>query len=116
MTLYELNQANYINLPTLAKEQLERKIPYIVSFIDKNKGNYFLVLERESRHYTLLTFKDGRYNPGAMARELLDLMQSFSEIKSIEDAGDMLEIWAVCDGECSMYAFFNYDAGVIEVS
>lgn len=116
MTLYELNQANYINLPTLTKEQLEKKIPYIVSFIDKNKGNYFLVLEKESRHYTILTFKDGRYNPGAMARELLELMQSFSEIKSIEDSDNMLEIWAVYNDKCSMYAFFNYDAGVIEVS
>lgn len=116
MTLYELNQANYINLPTLTKEQLEKKIPYIVSFIDKNKGNYFLVLEKESRHYTILTFKDGRYNPGAMARELLELMQSFSEIKSIEDSDNMLEIWAVSNDKCSMYAFFNYDAGVIEVS
>lgn len=116
MTLYELNQANYINLPTLTKEQLEKKIPYIVSFIDKNKGNYFLVLEKESRHYTILTFKDGRYNPGAMARELLELMQSFSEIKSIEDSDNILEIWAVSNDKCSMYAFFNYDAGVIEVS
>ena len=116
MTLYELNQANYANLPTLTEEQLEKKIPYIVSYIDKNKGQYFLVLEKESRHYTILTFKDGRYNPGAMARELIDLMQSFSEIKSIEDTGDMLEIWATDGDNCSMYAFFNYDAGVIEVS
>lgn len=119
MTLYELNQANYAKLPSLTDEQLKEKIPYIVSFIDKHKGKYFLVLEREQRHYTILTFKDGRYNPGAMARELLELVKSFSEIKSIEESNDMLEVWVtqkkLDQEECRMYAFFNYDAGVIEV-
>lgn len=118
MTLYELNQANYSKLPTMTEEQLDKKIPYIVDFIDKHKGKYFLVLEREQRHYTILTFKDNRYNPGAMAREVIELINSFSQIKSIEVSGDMLEIWSTDNDkeDCRMYAFFNYDAGVIEVS
>lgn len=117
MTLYELNQTNYANLPTLTHEQLEKRVPYIVSFIDKNKGKYYLVLDKEQRYYTILTFKDNKYNPGAMARELIDLLESGNQIKSIEENGDMLEIWATNDqNECSMYAFFDYDAGVIEIS
>lgn len=126
MTLFDLNQANYPNLPTLTEEQLNKKVPFIVDFIDKHKGKNFLVLEKEQRHYTLLTFKDGKYNPGAMARELITLINSFSEIKSIEVSTDMVEIWVIQkkwnpdtnkdEEECRMYAFFNYDAGVIEVS
>lgn len=121
MTMYELNQANYANLPTMTEQQLKAKVPYIVSYLDKHRGSYYLLLEKEQRYYTFFTFKDGHYNPGRMAGELIDIVADLGDVKAIEtdNLDNMLEIWITSrdtsDGECSMYGFFNYDGGVIEV-
>ena len=118
MTLYDINQANYANLPTLTDEQLAKLIPYIVDFLDKNKSKYYLMLEKEQRYYTFFTFPRGNYNPGKLAREIISLAQELGDIKSIEvdELGTMLEIWIVNHGECTMYGLFDYAGGVIEVS
>ena len=119
MTLFELNQANYINLPTMTDEQLAKKIPYMVDFFDKHKSKYYLMLEKEQRYYTFFTFPRGNYNPGKLAREIISLAKDLGDVKSIEvnGLGNMLEIWIVIpDGECHMYGLFDYTEGVIEVS
>lgn len=120
MTLYELNQANYTNLPSKTQEELAKIVPYIVSFLDKHKSKYYLLLERESRYYTLFTFPKGNYNPGQLAHELIDLIQHLGEVKSIEEDAHgegMLEIWLTPHGEkeCRLYGLFDYSEGVIEI-
>lgn len=118
MTLFELNQANYANAPTMSKESLTKSIPYIASFISKYKSNYYLLLEKDQRYYTFFTFKKN-FNPTKLAKELIDLAMCLGEVKSIEESnnGGMLEIWVVdkMTGECRMYGFFDYQGGTIEI-
>ena len=115
MTVYELNKANYGNLPTMTKDELDKSIPYIVSFLDEYKSRYYLMLEAEQRYYTFFTFPNNNYNPGALAHELIDLASELGPIKSIEESGTMLEIWIGQGEDCRMYGFFDYHEGVIEV-
>ena len=61
MTLYEFNKANYGNLPNMTDEELAKSVPYIVSFLDKYKSKYYLMInapdkENDSRYYTMFTF------------------------------------------------------------
>ena len=119
MTLYELNQVNYANAPTMSKESLTKSIPYVASFISKYKSNYYLLLEKDQRYYTFFTFSNG-FNPTKLAKELIDLVSHLGEVKSIEESesnNGMLEIWVVnkMTGECRMYGFFDYQGGTIEV-
>ena len=120
MTLFELNQANYAQLPSKTQDQLEKSIPYIVSFLDKSKSKYYLMLEREQRYFTVFAFPKGNYNPGALAHEIIDLISHLGEVKSIEEdaaGAGMLEIWLIPHGEkeCRMYGLFDYSEGVIEI-
>lgn len=114
---YEFNKANYANLPVMTKEELTRSIPYIVSFLDKSKSKYYLMLEADQRYYTLFTFPKGNYNPGELAREIISIAEELGPIKSIEESsdGNMLEIWIGNGEDCRMYGLFDYSRGVIEV-
>lgn len=118
MTQFELNKANYAVLPTKTHQELEKTIPYIVSFLDQHKSKYYLMLETEQRYYTFFTFPKGNYNPGELAREIVSLAEDLGEVKSIETdrLDNMLEIWIVQNGECRMYGLFDYSKGVIEIS
>lgn len=119
MTVFELNQANYANAPTMSKESLNKSIPYVASFISKYKSRYYLLLEKDQRYYTFFTFLHGNFNPTKLAKELIDLAADLGEVKSIEESqlGGMLEIWVVdkMTGECKMYGFFDYQRGTIEL-
>ena len=117
MTLFEFNQANYANAPTMSKESLNKSISYVASYVSKHKSKYYLMLEKDQRYYTFFTFLHGNFNPTKLAKELIDLAADLGEVKSIEEMGDMLEIWVVdkMTGECKMYGFFDYSKGTIEL-
>ena len=115
MTLYELNQANYAQLPTMDKAALANSRGYIIDFLDREKSKYYLLLNNDLHYYTLFTFKGG-YNPGAMTKEILDIVSELGEVKSIEtNSNGALEFWIVTEDGCNMYPLFTYERGVIEI-
>ena len=118
MTLYELNKANYLNLPTLRKESLNESTILIKNFITKHLGGkYYMLLNNDLHYYTVFTYKSPLSTAEDMANELIDLAAELGDVKAIEvnDENDYIEVWIARDDDCDVYLFFNYDRGVITV-
>lgn len=118
MTLYELNKAGYLSLPTLNELELYSYQQKVLEFINDKKAKYFMLLNHDIRYFTLFSHinedKDNKY----VAKEVMDIARSLGDIKSIELSNDTnaIEFWIVdYTGECNLYIFFNYDQGVIEI-
>lgn len=118
MTLYELNQLGYAAIPTMSEEDLEKaRIKVINSFVVNHASHYYMLLGRDRNYYTIFTFKS-QFNADALSKEVIDVIQTLGEIKSIEthEGGDALEIWAKdTEDVAHMYAMFDYSQGVIEI-
>ena len=118
MNLYELNQAGYAALPTMTKEEIISKKDAIFNFMSgDNLGSYYMLLCNELRYYTLFDVYRpfGKIITGSMVDEILEIIISLGELKAIEVNSSMIEFWVLKDNECHMYAFFNYDNGVIQL-
>lgn len=113
MTLYEFNQAGYLSMRKMTKKELQDKSKDIQKFIDNNKGKYFMLVCNELKYYTLFHTDPKKIFP--ITTELLSIVIELGDLKAIEINDSMVEFWIQKDGECHMYAFFNYDRGVIEV-
>ena len=117
MTLYDLNAQNYALLPTMRYKDLQVARGTIEKYLEENPAKYYLVLEKGQRYYTVLTYVGDERDTKAMADQLIDLAASLGRIKSIESGSGMIEMWIVDDkNNCSMYGFFPWDEGVIEVT
>ena len=117
MTLYDLNVENYAALPTMRYKDLQVAKRTIEDYLEENPAKYYLVLEKRQRYYTMLTYVGDERDIGTMADQLIDLAASLGRIKSIENGRGMIEMWIVDDeNNCSMYGFFPWDEGVIEVT
>lgn len=113
MKLYELNQAAYAKLPTITStESVHQKV---VSFLERNPGKYYMLLNKDKRYYTVYVNKSRDNNK--LTEDLLDLAMHdmHGELKEIEDSEDHLEFWIANGDIADMYIFFKYDDGVIEV-
>lgn len=118
INLFELNQTNYALLPTLNKEELKKSKKEIKEYLQAHK-EYFLMLEKEQRYYTVFCYGNARKrNYDKMANEILAIVTDLGEIKSIEVDEIKIEFWILPKGEeeCRLYMFFDYDGGVIEVN
>ena len=69
----------------------------------------------ERKSVTMFEYK-GYIYPVLMIKEILDVIQTYGELKAVEIKDDMVELWVVePDNVCRMYALFDYDRGVIQI-
>lgn len=116
MNLYELNQPSYNSLPKMTKAEIERMRMKIHDCQDMDIPKYYMLVCNELRYYTLFHNKSNElFWSDKLLDEVLDVVQELGELKAIEVDGGMIEFWVSKNGECHMYAFFDYDRGVIEV-
>lgn len=119
MNFYEVNKAAYNALPTMTPEQEEEGVKTLCSYIEKKQNTYYMMVNHDYRYFTLFRHTVPSAYIRAFAKEILDVAKSLGILKAVECSqdGNMIEIWitSTMADECSMYGFFGYDAGVIEV-
>ena len=116
MNMYEMNKVGYAGLPEMTVEEVKNSIPLIRKYLSDNSGKYYMLLNNESKYYTVFAFTDeSRFKD--MAQEIISIVLPLGQIKSIELSNDgmAVEFWIMYDGECRVFYLFNYDRGVIEV-
>ena len=112
MTLYELNQAGYSSLPNMTYADILNNIKEIKKYLNEHSSKYYALLNNDLKYYTLFAIVS---NPSDLIAEIISVVTSLGKIKSIEATDSMVEFWIEYKGECHMFAFFDYDNGVIEV-
>lgn len=116
-TLYDMNKAAIINMPSLTNSELKKNLKKIKQFFLDKTDKYFMLLNRETYNFTL--FNLGNKNEIAMKQTMDDFKECLDNrgrIVSIEtDSAGNYEIWIVDDfNEALVYYLFPYDLGVIE--
>lgn len=116
-TLYDMNKAAIINMPSLTNSELKKNLKKIKQFFLDKTDKYFMLLNRETYNFTL--FNLGNKNEIAMKQTMDDFKECLDNrgrIISIElDSAGNYEIWIVDDfNEALVYYLFPYDLGVIE--
>lgn len=117
MTLYELNQVGYANLPTMTEQEVEAaRIKVINPFITNHASHYYMLLCNEQHYYTIFTFKSC-FDANELSNTLFEVVQDLGEIKSIEENSGALEFWIKKKDEdvSNVYVLFDYSQGVIEI-
>lgn len=116
-TLYDMNKAAIINMPSLTNSELKKILKKIKQFFLDKTDKYFMLLNRETYNFTL--FNLGNKNEIAMKQTMDDFKECLNNrgrVVSIElDSAGNYEIWIVDDfNEALVYYLFPYDLGVIE--
>lgn len=116
-TLYDMNKAAIINMPSLTNSEFRKNLKKIKQFFLDKTDKYFMLLNRETYNFTL--FNLGNKNEIAMKQTMDDFKECLDNrgrIVSIEtDSAGNYEIWIVDDfNEALVYYLFPYDLGVIE--
>lgn len=117
MTLYELNQVGYANLPTMTEQEIEEaKIKVISPFIMNHASHYYMLLCNEKHYYTVFALK-ATFESARITKTLFEIFQELGEIKSIEENNGALEFWIKAKDEetCNVYVLFDYSQGVVEI-
>lgn len=116
MTLYEFNQAAYLNLPNMAYGEIIKTKELITQFLNNHKSRYYAMINNDKRYFTVFTYKKDP-NATQLSSEIIDVAKTLGNIKAIEVGDDMVEFWIVPfqEKECIMFALFDYKKGVIEV-
>lgn len=114
MNLYELNQSGYQSLPKMTKTEIESAKAKIRESFDLDQFNYTMLVCNELHYYTLFC-KTTQFWSMDLMNELFEIAKDLGQLKAVEITDSMVELWISKDGECHMYAFFDYDRGVIEV-
>lgn len=116
MTLYEMNQAEMINIKPLSNSELKQRYKEIIWDYVYNKcpnSKYFMLLCNHISYYTLFVSDD---KAKALNSEFLNCLEWVGEILSIEynETNGVPEIWIKTPkGDCHCMYFFAYDDGVI---
>ncbi len=116
-TLYDMNKAAIINMPSLTNSEFKKNLKKIKQFFLDKTDKYFMLLNRETYNFTL--FNLGNKNEIAMKQTMDDFKECLDNrgrVVSIEqDSTGNYEIWVVDDfNEALVYYLFPYDLGVIE--
>lgn len=112
MTLYELNQMGYENLPKMTKAEIEQSKEVFKQLIEENPGTYYMLLNHDIRYFTLFV-KSEKTSLDNFINEIYSILKPLGTLKSIElNKYKAIEIWI--DNHC--FLFFNYDKGVVEVN
>lgn len=118
MNLYELNQAGYNSLPAMTGKQIEDKKNDIHKFLYDNRGESFILVCNELKYYTIFNAEYPLIYgivPKERVNTIMEVILELGTLKAIEINESMIEFWISKDNECHMYAFFNYDKGVIKL-
>jgi hypothetical protein len=120
-TVYDLNkQLVQKEEKALSNSKLREKKKTIISFAEKCKDIYFMLLCNERKDYTVFNlYTDWEYEQlETMANILVDeCLKNRGEIRAIDITEDKgaIEIWLIIDGEAYCYYFFPYGQAVIEI-
>lgn len=114
MTLYEMNQIAYNQIPKMPKAEIQKATEEIEQFLIKHDSKYYMMLNVEGRYYTVYTYNQ-EHDAKKMAAEMVDVVKTLGTLKGIEVRDDMVEFWIKNGETCNMYAMFDYSRGVIEV-
>lgn len=115
MTLYEVNQQAYEQLPKITKAELESASKKMTEFFYQANSKYYMMLNHDKKYYTVFNTAKAQFF-WEISNEVIDVAKSLGQIKGIEVTEQgMIEIWISNSGECNMYALFPYDKGVIEI-
>lgn len=116
-TLYDMNKAAIVNMPSLTNKELNKNLKKIKQFFLEKIDKYFMLLNRETYNFTL--FNLGNKNEIAMQQIINDFKECLDNrgrVVSIEpDSAGNYEIWIIDENEEALvYYLFPYDLGVIE--
>ena len=117
MTLYEVNQAEMINVKPLSAEELKRYYKELICDYVYNKcpnSKYFMLLCNHISYYTIFVHDDSIGQN--LSSEFLSCLESIGEILRISynEINGVPEIWIkTSNGDCHCMYFFAYDNGVI---
>lgn len=114
MNLYELNQAGYNSLPKMTGVELANAQIKVHQFLCNTSAQFFMLLCNELHYYTIFDIENPSTNYMDVVEELFGLVNELGIIKSIEVTDSMVEFWVTSNNETHMYAFFDYDGGVIK--
>lgn len=114
MTLYEMNQVAYNQIPKMPKAEIQKATEEIEQFLIKHDSKYYMMLNVDGRYYTVYTYNQ-EHDVKKMAFEMMDVATTLGILKGIEVRDDMIEFWIKDNETCNMYAMFDYTQGVIEV-
>lgn len=108
VNLHDLNKNIIAQMPELSRKEVKGKKNEVKKWVESQpNANYFMLLSNEKRDYTV--FKIG-VSLDVFILEFFELLNSRGKVKAIDFTGSAFEIWI----DDAFYAFFNYDAGVIE--
>ena len=121
MSVYELNQQAYRNLPPMTDAALEEARKKIADYMEQYKWftePYFILLCRELNDYTMFKKLDIT-NSLSSAKTVFEILQdrgTLLDVRADENNGNWIEAWVKYkeDGEPHMYAFFEATDFVIE--
>lgn len=116
-TLYDMNKAAIVSMPSLTGSEFKKNLKKIKQFFLEKTDKYFMLLNRETYNFAL--FNLGNKNEIAMKQTIDDLKECLDNrgrVVSIEpDSTGNYEIWIVDEtNEALVYYLFPYDLGVIE--
>ena len=117
MTLYEMNQAEMINVRPLSASELKQHCEDIILDYVYNKcpdNKYFMLLCNHISYYTLFVNDDRTEQ--TLNSEFLNCIEWVGDILSVayNETNGVPEIWIKTpEGNCHCMYFFAYDNGVI---
>lgn len=121
MTLYELNQAAYANIPDMTDEQIELACNNVIQpYLEACKPDYYFLLLNNSEKYHYYTFFVLTENCSypTIIKQLIECVKNIGYLKSIEkNPNGAIEFW-IMDPKTyntNAYYFFDYQEGVIEI-
>ena len=122
VSLYDFNRANMGQFPILStEEEINGAKNIILDFLCRDEMSYYMLLNHETRYFTLFEFSNGIKSDGrrkTMANDVIECMANCGYgILDIcyDDAGTALEVWVkdLDTDTVYMYLLFPYDFGVI---
>lgn len=115
--MYEINQSLMENEPKMGKPMIAKKTKDLGKYITETKNKYYMLLCKEIADYTILHLNGcEKETPQDVVIECLQNRGTLYAIDKNPDTGG-IECWirSNTDDIMRMYAFFPYDAAIVEV-
>ena len=113
--LYDMNKTIMNKVPFMTDTELDNKVIEVRDWIMTTNSHYLMLLCNERKDYTVFRItKDGSCE-GA-AKEMIECLRNRGPITAVDLNAETgaYECWIRRSGMSYMYAFFPYDAAVIE--
>ena len=114
LSIYEINKQLVTQQPVLI--DFSQAFEKLDEYINKTNNEFYMLLCRDKNYYTLF-FREKEEKNISLKLELIDCLNNFGEIKSIDFTEDesAIEIWMTVpeDNDSYVMYLFQYDNGVI---